>query len=67
MNQSVNIPASALPIYDRAVKRFPHLVHVKDAFHFCQLLCILAAVPGVSIRDYFKIAKVAHGETWEED
>lgn len=67
MKHPVNTPAASLPIYDRAVKRFPHLAHVKDAMHFCQQLLNLTAVPGVPIRDYVKIGAVANGEMWPED
>lgn len=64
MNHPVNVPAKELPIYDRAVTRYPHLVYVRDAMHFCQQLLNLAAVPGVPIRDYVKIGAVANGEMW---
>lgn len=62
-----HLQARQLPIYDLAVKRYPHLAHVNDALQFCNQLCILAAVPGISILDYFKIAKVANGEPWKDD
>ena len=62
-----NTPATDLPIYERAVKRYPHLQHVKDEMHFCQQLCRLAAVDGISVKEYFKIATVANGCMWPEN
>ena len=45
-----------LPIYDRAVARYPFLSAVQDAKLFCQTLCRLAAVPSVTPMEYFYIA-----------
>jgi DNA-binding XRE family transcriptional regulator len=42
-----------LPIYDRAVARYPFLSAVQDAKLFCQTLCRLAAVPSVTPMEYF--------------
>ena len=50
-----------LPIYDRAVARYPFLSSVQDAKLFCQTLCRLAAVPSVTPMEYFYVANVAGG------
>lgn len=56
--------ASALPIYDRAVARYPHLSTIKDAKTLCQNLCRLAAVATISPVEYWRIADVANGGKW---
>lgn len=56
-----------LPIYDRAVARYPFLSSVQDAKLFCQTLCRLAAVPAVTPMEYFHIANVASGGEWGKD
>lgn len=58
--------AKALPIYDRAITRFPHLRFVPDAKTFCQNLCRLVAIPTITPAEYMKIATVANGGKWEE-
>lgn len=61
------VPANQLPIYERAIKRYPHLASIRDAMHFCQQLCRLAAVEGVSLREYNEIAKIANGAMMDVD
>lgn len=61
------IPACQLPIYDRAVARYPQLAHTTDAYHFCKSLSYLAAVPDITVKEYFKIATVAAGKMWPTD
>ena len=53
-----------LPIYDRAVARYPFLSSMQDAKLFCQTLCRLAAVPSVTPMEYFYVANVAGGGEW---
>lgn len=57
--------ASNLPIFERAVERFPHLIAVKDAKTFCQNLCRLEAVQSITPDEYWCIARVAEGGPWE--
>ena len=64
MIQSFNVSARELPIYRRAVSRYEHLWHIYDAKHFCEQLCRLAAVPGITLSEYNNAAKVANGEMW---
>ncbi len=63
---SAQVPATDLPIYERAVKRFPHLAHIRDAKHFCAALGRLAAVEEITAQEYYKIAMVASGYMWPE-
>lgn len=56
--------ARSLPIYDRAIARYPHLASVVDAKAFCQALCRLEAVETITIREYMRIAAVAEGSKW---
>lgn len=57
---------SELPIYERAVARYPHLANLQNAKVFCDILCRLAMVPGISMLEYRKIAEVASGRKWED-
>lgn len=66
MTNSSFIPANSLPIYDRAVARYPHLSGITDAKTFCRQLSYLAAVDTISVHEYTSIAKVAEGEPWED-
>lgn len=56
--------AKNLPIYELAVKRYPHLAWIADAKHFCETLCRLAAVPGIKPVEYINVARVANGGKW---
>ena len=58
------VPANTLPIYERAVARYPHLIFVKDAKNFCQQLCRLEAVQSITAAEYWRIAAVAEGGEW---
>lgn len=60
------IKSSALPIFDRAISRYPHLSTVSDAKTFCQSLCRLEAVQSITPSEYWRIARVANGGAWEE-
>jgi hypothetical protein len=51
--------ASALPIYDRAIKRYPHLSKIKYAKAFCNALCELEAVQAITAKEYWDIAHFA--------
>lgn len=63
--QPTLMSASALPVFDRATKRYPHLRNRNlDAKTFCQNLCRLSAVPTISPLEYSSIAKVANGGIW---
>nr|DAH19066.1 MAG TPA: hypothetical protein [Caudoviricetes sp.] len=67
MTITPNSPAKDLPIYDKAVARYPHLAYAPDAKTFClNLSCCLAMVPGIKFSDYFKIGAVANGCNWPE-
>ena len=58
-------PASMLPIYDRAIERYPELINIKYARPFCFQLTIRAAVPTITPKEYWQITRVANGEEWE--
>lgn len=58
------IPATALPVYDRAIARYPHLKHIPDAMNFCRQLSRLAAVDTISVSEYCFIGFIANGEPW---
>ena len=67
MTITPNSHAKDLPIYDKAVARYPHLAYAPDAKTFClNLSCCLAMVPGIKFSDYFKIGAVANGCNWPE-
>ena len=57
--------ANTLPIYDRAISHYPHLATIKDAKAFCQQLCYLAAIPTITVQEYWRIAEVAQGGGWK--
>ena len=59
-----NINAKDLPIYDRAVARYPHISNIRTARAFCFSLCQLAMVPGITWAEYTSIARVANGGEW---
>ena len=59
-------PANTLPVYDRAVARFPHLCTIPDAKTFCQQLCRFVALPTITAAEYMQIAAVANGGEWRE-
>lgn len=56
--------ASDLPIYERAIARFPHLSTTMYAKTFCRQLCRLAAIPTINAAEYWRIAAVAEGGEW---
>ena len=47
MTITPNSPAKDLPIYDKAIARFPHLAYAPDAKTFCLNLSRLDMVPGI--------------------
>ena len=47
MTITPNSHAKDLPIYDKAIARFPHLAYAPDAKMFCLNLSRLAMVPGI--------------------
>lgn len=57
--------ANQLPVYERAIARYPHLATIKDAKTFCRQLCYLAAVPNITIQESVRIAAVAEGGEWQ--
>ena len=58
--------ANELPIYDRAIKAYPHLAEIKTKRAFCFALCHLAAVKEIKAAEYYKVARVASGGEWEK-
>lgn len=54
--------AKELAIYERAIARYQHLSSVEDAKTFCRALCYLAAVPGITVMEYWEIAEIANGK-----
>ena len=66
-NHPANTAAKTLPIYWRAVKRYPHLAKVQDAMHFCQQLCNLAALDTITTWEYWCAGAVANGAPWCDD
>ena len=51
--------ASALPIYNRAVARYPHLAGLLYAKAFCDALCKLEAVPTITVKECWDVAHFA--------
>lgn len=62
--QPAMAPAMALPIYERATRRYGHLRQVPDAKTFCRQLCRLAAVDSITPTEHVAIAQVAEGGEW---
>lgn len=58
------IPATALPVYGRAVAHYPYLRNISDAMTFCRQLSYLEAVQDISVSEYFFIGFIANGELW---
>ena len=58
------IVPSELPITTRARTFYSHLWSITSAKEFCKQLLILAAVPGISVKEYQAIAAVASGKPW---
>lgn len=55
--------AAVLPIYERAIERYPHLSNILYAKAFCDALCKLEAVPTITVKEYWDIAHFAeYGE-----
>lgn len=59
--------AKDLPIYSRAIARYPHLAEVMDAKTFCINLCRLAAVETITPVEYWAIGAVANGMEWLDE
>jgi len=57
-------PASSLPVYERAVARFPHLASLADSRAFCRQLLLLEAVPGILPVEYWRIARMTETGKW---
>ena len=51
--------AAALPIYDRAIAKYPHLSSILYAKAFCKALCKMAAVPTITATEYWRVAHFA--------
>lgn len=62
-----NTKAVDLPIYERAIARFPHLASIPDAQSFCFQLCNLASVDSITQQEYWKAGAVANGGEWTDD
>lgn len=59
--------AKDLPIYERAIARYPHLASLQDAKMFCWFLCDLEAVETITPKEYWSIGAVANDGDWYDD